>query len=184
MHAQSRPTLCHRVDCSPPGSAVQGILQGGDCRGCPFLLQGVFPQPLTCGLSALADSLPGVRSLPVFRPVSGQRTSSFPVTVLLGALTAPLGLILFSRLLPDDLGSAVTPRTSSELVRGSCRPRSCEAHLSVGAPGKEPEATGRLRFLHRGPAPQEAGAWGVWSGGREGAHMCAAGTAQSSELTA
>ena len=24
-HAQSGPTLCHPVDCSPPGSSVQGI---------------------------------------------------------------------------------------------------------------------------------------------------------------
>ncbi|CAN0474633.1 unnamed protein product [Rangifer tarandus platyrhynchus] len=70
----------------------------------------------------------------------------------------PLGLILSSRLLPDGLGSAVSPRTSSELVHGSCRPRSCEAHLSVGAPGKEPEAAGRVRLLHGAPAAQEAGA--------------------------
>ena len=27
MHAQSCPTLCHPVDCSPPGSSVHGILQ-------------------------------------------------------------------------------------------------------------------------------------------------------------
>ena len=27
--AQSRPTLCASVDCSPPGSSVRGILQAG-----------------------------------------------------------------------------------------------------------------------------------------------------------
>ena len=27
MHAQSSPTLCDPIDCSPPGSSVHGILQ-------------------------------------------------------------------------------------------------------------------------------------------------------------
>ena len=69
---------------------------------------GGLPQLLTCGLSALVDSFPGIRSLPVFCPLSGQRASSFPVTAL---LVAPvLGPLLFSpRLLPDDPGSTRDP---------------------------------------------------------------------------
>ena len=41
----------------------------------------------------------------------------------------------------------------------------------VGTPGKEPEAAGLVRFLHGGPAPQEAGPGECGQvGGR--AHMC------------
>ena len=37
---QSYPTLCHPVNCSPPGSSVHGILPGKNTRvGCNFLLQ-------------------------------------------------------------------------------------------------------------------------------------------------
>lgn len=69
---------------------------------------GGLPQLLTCGLSALVDSLPGIRSLPVFRPLSGQCASSFPVTVLL--MAPVLGPLFFSpRLLPDDPGSTRDP---------------------------------------------------------------------------
>ena len=44
---QSCPTLCDRMDCSPPSSAVQGILQArilecGACECCACL-QGIFP---------------------------------------------------------------------------------------------------------------------------------------------
>ena len=149
--------------CSPPAPGPRGFSRqetaGGGGR---FLLQGVFPQLLTCGLCP-GGLPPGHTVLASFPPrlwpahlfLSSQCPSRGP--------DAPLGLILFSRLL-----------TSPELVRGSCRPRSCGARLSVGAPGKEPEAAGRVRFLHGGPAPQEAGP------GREGAHVRAAGTAQSS----
>ena len=106
----SHARLCDPVDCSPPGSSVQGILRAGDWKGCCFLLQGVFPQLLTYGLSALGDSLPGLRSLPAFRPLSGQHASSLPVTGLLVALTAPvLGPLPFSPRLPDDPGSARDP---------------------------------------------------------------------------
>ena len=38
--AQSYPTLCDPMDCSPPASSVRGILQAG--MGCHFL-QGIFP---------------------------------------------------------------------------------------------------------------------------------------------
>ena len=38
------PTLCHPMDCSPPGSSVYGIFPGKNTGlGCHFLLQGIFP---------------------------------------------------------------------------------------------------------------------------------------------
>ena len=43
LRACSRPTLCHPMDCSPPGSSVHGILQARIPLGCHFLLQGIFP---------------------------------------------------------------------------------------------------------------------------------------------
>ena len=36
---QSCQTLCHPIDCSPPGSPVPGILQARTLEGCHFLLQ-------------------------------------------------------------------------------------------------------------------------------------------------
>ena len=42
--AQSCPTLCNPVDCSPPGSSVHGILQAKITRvGCGFLLRLIPP---------------------------------------------------------------------------------------------------------------------------------------------
>ena len=42
--AQSCPTLCNPIDCSPPGSSVHGILQARILEwGCHALLQGIFP---------------------------------------------------------------------------------------------------------------------------------------------
>ena len=42
--AQSCPTLCNRMDCSPPGSSVHGILQAKNTGvGSHALLQGIFP---------------------------------------------------------------------------------------------------------------------------------------------
>ena len=47
--AQSCPTLCDPMDCSPPGSSVHGILLSKSTRGgCHFLLQMIF---LTQGLN-------------------------------------------------------------------------------------------------------------------------------------
>ena len=41
--AQSCVTLCDPMDCSLPGSSVQGILQAKNTGvGCHFLLQGIF----------------------------------------------------------------------------------------------------------------------------------------------
>ena len=72
--AQSCPTLCDPIDCSPPGSSVHRIFQARNTgMGCHFLLQGIF---LTQGpklrlrllylLHWLADSLAprhlGIRS--------------------------------------------------------------------------------------------------------------------------
>ena len=51
--AQSCLTLCDRIDCSPPGSSVHGILQAGilEWVGSHALPQGIFPtQELNLGL--------------------------------------------------------------------------------------------------------------------------------------
>ena len=39
--AQSCPTLCDPIDCSPPGSSVHGILRNTGAV-CHALLQGIF----------------------------------------------------------------------------------------------------------------------------------------------
>ena len=40
---QSCPTLCHPMDCSPPGSSVHGESPGKNTAvGCQALLQGIF----------------------------------------------------------------------------------------------------------------------------------------------
>ena len=42
--AQSCPTLCDPMDCSPPGSSVHGHSPGKNTGvGCHALLQGIFP---------------------------------------------------------------------------------------------------------------------------------------------
>ena len=50
--AQSCPTLCDPMDCSPPGSSVHGDSPGKNTGvGCHFLLQGIFQsQRLNPGL--------------------------------------------------------------------------------------------------------------------------------------
>ena len=41
---QSRPTLCHPKDCSPPGSSVHGDSPSkNNGVGCHALIQGTFP---------------------------------------------------------------------------------------------------------------------------------------------
>ena len=43
LHAQSCPTLCDPMDCSPPDSSVHGNSPGKDTGvGCHALLQGIF----------------------------------------------------------------------------------------------------------------------------------------------
>ena len=51
-HAQSCPTLCNPMDCSPPGSSVHGDSPSKNTEvGCHALLQGNFPnQGLNLGL--------------------------------------------------------------------------------------------------------------------------------------
>ena len=58
--AQSCPTLCDPMDCSPPGIFVHGDSPGRNTGvGCHALLQGIFPtQGLNPGLTLPADSLP------------------------------------------------------------------------------------------------------------------------------
>ena len=50
--AQSCPTLCYLIGCSPPGSSVHGDSPGKNTEvGCHALLQGIFPtQELNSGL--------------------------------------------------------------------------------------------------------------------------------------
>ena len=43
--AQSCPTLCDPVDCSPPGSSIHVILQARILGGLPFPSQGDRPDP-------------------------------------------------------------------------------------------------------------------------------------------
>ena len=41
---QSCPTLCHPMDCSPPGSSVHGDSLGKNTgMGCHAFFQGIFP---------------------------------------------------------------------------------------------------------------------------------------------
>ena len=42
-------TFCDPMDCSPPGSSVNGIFPGKNTGvGCHFLLQGIFPTQVSC----------------------------------------------------------------------------------------------------------------------------------------
>ena len=43
--AESCPTLCDRMDCSPPGSSVRGILRARTLRGLPCPSPGDLPDP-------------------------------------------------------------------------------------------------------------------------------------------
>ena len=45
LAAQSCPTLCDPMDCSPPGSSVHGILQARILDGLPFPSPGNLPDP-------------------------------------------------------------------------------------------------------------------------------------------
>ena len=57
--AQSRPTLCDPMDCSPPGSYVHGDSPGMNAGvGSHSLLQGIFPtQGLNPGLPLCRQTL-------------------------------------------------------------------------------------------------------------------------------
>ena len=61
--AQSCPTLCNPLDCSPPGSSVHGILRQGYWSGLSFLPPGDLPNPgikpvSPVSLALQVDSLP------------------------------------------------------------------------------------------------------------------------------
>ena len=58
--AQSCPTLCDPMDCSPPGSSVHGISQARILDGLPFPSPGDLPNPGIESMSPVwqADSLP------------------------------------------------------------------------------------------------------------------------------
>ena len=43
--AQSYPSLCDTMDCSPPGSSLHGILQAEYWSGLPFPSPGGLPDP-------------------------------------------------------------------------------------------------------------------------------------------
>ena len=55
--AQSCPTLCDPMDCSPPDSSVRGILLPGKNTGvsCHFLLQGIFLTQVLNWVSCIAS---------------------------------------------------------------------------------------------------------------------------------
>ena len=57
--AQSYPTLCEPIQCSPPGSSIYGILQQEYWSGLPFPSPGDLPDPGTEPTSPAlqADSL-------------------------------------------------------------------------------------------------------------------------------
>ena len=55
---QSCPTLCNRIDCSPPGSSVHGDSLGNNIGvGCYALVQGIFP---TQGLNPASLMSPSI----------------------------------------------------------------------------------------------------------------------------
>ena len=60
LAVQSCPTLCHPVDCGPPGSSVLGILQARTQSGLPLSSPEALPNPGTAPVSPVfqADSLP------------------------------------------------------------------------------------------------------------------------------
>ena len=84
---QSCSTLCHPMDCSPPGPFVHGILQARNTGvGCYALLQGTFPtQGLNSHLSRLlhwqVGSLPlALPGKPQFKHILGQYWAGVPTS--------------------------------------------------------------------------------------------------------
>ena len=52
--AQSCPTLCNSMDCSPPGYSVHGVLQARILSGLPFPPPGDLPDPWSEPVSPVA----------------------------------------------------------------------------------------------------------------------------------
>ena len=86
--AQSCPTLCDAVDCSPPGSSVHGDSPGKNTGvGCHALLQGIFPtQGLNPGLPhcrwilyqlSYQGSLFSIVAVSIYIPTNSARGSPF-----------------------------------------------------------------------------------------------------------
>ena len=59
MHAQSYPTLCDPVDCSPPGSSLHGISQARILERFPFSTLGDLPNPGIKPSSPVSPTLAG-----------------------------------------------------------------------------------------------------------------------------
>ena len=58
--AQSCPTLCNPMDCSPPGSSVHGHSPGKNAEmGCHALLQGILRSTYSTPVSSLPLAPPG-----------------------------------------------------------------------------------------------------------------------------
>ena len=79
--AQSCPTLCNPMDCSPPGSSVHGYSPGKNTGvGCHVLLQGIFPtQGLNPGLLHCRQILSGLTHEGVMR---AHKPLSLPASAL------------------------------------------------------------------------------------------------------
>ena len=76
LSLQSRPALCHSMDCSPPGSSVHGILQARTLEWVAIPFSRDLPDPgIEPGSPALhADSLP---TDPLGKPTSESNLSTF-----------------------------------------------------------------------------------------------------------
>ena len=59
LSLQSCPTLCHPMDCSPPGSFVHGILQARILEWVPCPPPGDLPNPGIESESLIAPALTG-----------------------------------------------------------------------------------------------------------------------------
>ena len=57
VYAQSCPTLCSPMDCSPPGSSVHGVFLARKRVGCHVLFQGIFP---TLGMEPASPASPAL----------------------------------------------------------------------------------------------------------------------------
>ena len=57
--AQSCPTLCNPVDCSPPGSSVRGILQARILEWVAISFSGIEPRSPALQADVLTSEPPG-----------------------------------------------------------------------------------------------------------------------------
>ena len=59
VYAQSCPTLCSPIDCSPPGFSVNGIFQASVLNGLPFPTPGYLLDPGIEPASPMSSALAG-----------------------------------------------------------------------------------------------------------------------------